>query len=328
MPDDSKFNYSSNRNEAQKFFGQMYGQARGLPIIGKHLGRIGRILDIWASPCAPDPYLFLSYIASAPDAIGFAVATLFKPQETDYMASRLVGTHRRGQNLTGKYRRPEIDMYKNLATLTQFTKFRSSNGTEAGMITGIQLGRLAGWYLAVAEATTAGLLRWVSAAYTMAGCVVPPVKRLSAYIPEGTVIAFPNAWFPLTPWVTTQQIGFPPGFHFTGSMAPGNGLEWNVMFTATADKPNPTWPDTTYEFRLRWISEGKEHYSTPTETFTATNADGSQSTAIRLYWGYLAQNASGVACQYRMTGSGFGIIKSARFEFDAVENPNVMKPDP
>ncbi len=66
---------------AQRYAHQAYSLSKHVPIIGKHIGRIGRIVNIFNSPCSADSTtMFMAFIASAPDALLFAVSTAATPE--------------------------------------------------------------------------------------------------------------------------------------------------------------------------------------------------------------------------------------------------------
>ncbi len=312
---------------ASSFAHQAYKTATKIPIIGQHVARLGRIVDIVNSPCAADSStLIVSFIASAPDALMFAATTLFKPTPRDFIAARLGSPHARAPGGKGR-KRLELDVARGIGELFGVEKFSSPSGLYGFALNAFQLTRMLGWYLTIAEATTAGLLRWVSESYQFAGCDVAPTVSCFAHVEPGSVILFGGTWLTLNEWTYDGGNGMTPGF---GGLLPvPAGNEWQATFTATAKKPTPAWPETQYIFRLKFITSGGSFEIPPSNVYTKTNADGSQST-VNYYKN--AQNINrgiiGVETQYFIQGSGAGIIESASFSFTGKPSLWDLKPDP
>lgn len=318
---------AATKTQVDRFLRKMSNDAKKLPLIGKHFSRMGRIDTIINSPCPSQPWLFVSLLASAPDAIGFALVTLFKPTPNDYIMSRVGRGHRGATpNRTG-YKKRQLDMYKGLSEKFDLHKFRAADGTQAAFLRGAELARLFGWYLTIIEATTAGTLRWVSQAYEMAGCDVPPICQMYATIDTNKNIIFQGAWIVLNTWDTVEAFNLPP--FFFGRQAVRLGKKWTVGFEATAiDAPLP-FPPATVSFRLKYLLKTGETFLPPQETYRRVDPiTGAQTSGVAAQNSLIGDGVVGVQCEYRIDGSGAAIVTSAWFSYTETEEPNQVKPDP
>lgn len=320
---------AATKDQVTAFLADLRKSTKNIPIIGKHVARMGRVHQIISQPCGDRPFMFLSYVASAPDALLFGLVTLFKPTHTDYMVSRFGRGHRGGGPRPKKYNKRQTDLYKGLNRIFNLQPFRAQNGLQAIMLRSVEILRLVGWYLTIVEAISGGLVRWVSQAYEMNGCPIPPLHSIDADVVPDTVILFQGAWLPLVEWDTVGQTGYPPGTTFGGTWPVSRTNAYNVQFEATAREPDiPNWPASTYEFRLLFLF-GSSGVQEPEQIqFFRKNDDGTQTTIVVTENPFFGGGPTGVICQYKITGSGAGIVTHGTFTYTDSENLNKLKPDP
>lgn len=140
------------------------GAAYDIPIIGDHLARTGRIIDLYATPCTPDPMVWvLAFWHAAPT---FA-ASITKPQIIDIDIPHRNRKPRRGRGLRFYSRLvTQLDAVINVP-VPRWAAFRL-----------YEFGQRIGWYLLVADATENFAINWMSLAYLYGGCKEPNVPYI------------------------------------------------------------------------------------------------------------------------------------------------------
>jgi hypothetical protein len=191
-----------------------YNPLANAPIIGPWTSRIGKVVDILATPCDVSPYVFVqAFWHSAP----VLLASLYKPDPVDYLTDRGGRPHKKGRN---RNFRPKDFMPGDPGTIKGKLGWASFAATS--MIERV------GWYLLVADATTQFAVNWTSLAYQWSGCKVPgnPYCRSICEIP----IEFPLAagTYTFNSWSVQSQSGF---FGDTDSIGTPPGFQSNVMLS-------------------------------------------------------------------------------------------------
>jgi hypothetical protein len=136
-----------------------------IPIIGDHLAKIGRVIDLWADPCKPDPVV---WVYAFWQAIPTFAASLTKPELIDINIE-----HRRGKPRKGVKNKMKVDLLLRDALIEipvpRWVPFRV-----------YELSQRIGWYFLVADATEQMAINWMSLAYRYNGCQTDLLKYLDA----------------------------------------------------------------------------------------------------------------------------------------------------
>jgi hypothetical protein len=231
-----------------KFLRKLKKDAKNVPLVGKHVARIGRVAEILSIPCnRPIPEAIFAVTASLPDAIGFALFTLFKPTKTDYLISRFGKGQRHKPAGGGGGHKRGLDFYKGLSRLFQLNRILTQTGRDLLILRTIEYARLVGWYLTIVEATTAGLVRWVSQSYRLAGCDIPAEAGAHAIIIPPAALIFGGAWLPVTIWSWQDVWGTVRGMN---GLRISKGKSFTVTFSIDWHPPRAPLENTTIAFRL------------------------------------------------------------------------------
>lgn len=131
------------------------GQLYDLPIIGGDLAKIGRIIQIYATPCSP---YFEVWVYAFWQAIPTLFITLTKPELIDVDIHK--GSHRPRKGRRARFRASAV-FRDSLVTLPvpNWRVFRI-----------YEMYQRVGWYFLVADALEDFSINWMSMAYKMAGC--------------------------------------------------------------------------------------------------------------------------------------------------------------
>lgn len=140
-----------------------------IPLIGHQIARIGRVIDITAQPCDPDPVIaVLAFFYAAPIAFG----TLFKPA---YLNDQEEHFAERPGLRTGRHGRRRFDVEEEFPGI-------GATGKKVGWVlfkVQALLQRL-GWYFMIADVATQLAVNWTSLAYVWGGCGDPTAGRAKA----------------------------------------------------------------------------------------------------------------------------------------------------
>lgn len=200
------------------------------PLIGTWISRLGRVWDIAATPCEISPTI---WVLATWTALPTLLITPIKPSPTDYLIVR-AGLHH------GKRQRIRFDVWD----IIHATGAGGPGVYWAEFKLGAWGARLL-WYFAVADAISAFLVNWTSAAYQYAGCEFPgaPFARghpITGPFPIGNLS---NGVFDF--WLRDDssiflmdsvQIATPAGFEPTVMW----NLDWDHEGIPLADQANPT----------------------------------------------------------------------------------------
>ncbi len=163
---------------------QRWGQ--GTPLIGKSLAKFGRVGQMLASPCVPEPMLWVEafFIGGA-----HAFWSLAKPSALGHgspLSMSVFGSHSR----TRQPKEPNM-RYRANGELIPGPEFQFPNGLGWTMFKiPFFLARQVGWYLMIYDAFATGAYVWTSTAFKWAGCPVP--TQPYAWCKEGAHLVVPN----------------------------------------------------------------------------------------------------------------------------------------
>lgn len=189
----------------------VYNPLAGIPKIGPWSSRVGKVIDILATPCDVQPMVWVyAFWTSAP----VLLASLYKPDPVDYLTERGGRPHKHGRNRRFRpawAQPPDLPVPEGKLGWAAFT-----------------LGKFierAGWYMLVADATTQFAVNWTSLAYQWSGCRTPDAKYARSNVV--TPIFTPGAagTYIFNDWAVQSQNGF---FADTNSISTPAGFQANV----------------------------------------------------------------------------------------------------
>jgi hypothetical protein len=129
-----------------------------LPIIGDDIAKIGRIIDLYATPCSPDPGV---WVLALWHAIPTFAASILKPEAVDISIRHRRGKPRKGKKFKFKASHLFPDAYLQIP-VPRWVFFRI-----------YELSQRIGWYFLLADAAENLGINWMSTAYKWAGCSTP-----------------------------------------------------------------------------------------------------------------------------------------------------------
>jgi hypothetical protein len=133
-----------------------------IPGIGPWISKIGRIKQLWANPCSPDPNIWAyAFFQALPVLLISPIA----PSATDFLIRRTNAGPGRFHGTRGKF---TFDVWDILQPFTQ-----SAAGEGWLRFPLLEWGTRLLWYFAVADATLDFAIYWESLAYQWAGCRSP-----------------------------------------------------------------------------------------------------------------------------------------------------------
>lgn len=192
-----------------------------IPIIGSHIAKIGRIIDLYSMPCAPTPEIWAKALWQATPT---AILTYAKPELWDVgIPDHRKNNKKRPKGVAGALLKMTDSIVE--VPLPRWRVFRA-----------FELSELAGLYLFLADIAEDAVINWMSLAYEYTGCQ----DQFQAYayrdhadhsteIPMGGSV-------PATPWGTIAGKNFDGNPQVTIPRLPGE-------YTATARIqaiPHPT----------------------------------------------------------------------------------------
>lgn len=231
-----------------RFINRAAWQSKDVPIIGKWFGRVGRVAKILSFPCQPEPEIWVQAFFQA---AGWAAWHTMKPTPTDYLANRsgFGGGHRK----SGRNRNPRF--HWDLQKFDEMHKYTPGGSWDWYLLKGAHLLRHIGWYLTIIDATTEGLVNWVSLSYLYTGCQVPGGQVTTYRYSPDAVFIFQDAWLPAMDWLPDYSSGpqIPAG-GMTGPVHMVTAVTWSI-----AAAPFPGAPEGHIEFRARGLSTGHDY---------------------------------------------------------------------
>jgi len=189
-------------------------QLYDLPIIGDDFANIGRIIDIYSSPCSPTAEL---WVYGFFQAIPTMFITLTKPELIDINIRK--GAHRRRKGRRLKFR--ASDLFRDALVeipVPRWVVFRIYEWTER-----------IGWYFLVADATEEFAINWMSLAYKWNGCqgAIPPYSTKENDLDLQVVNAAPTTVFMAATSVNQMEVTNA----YTGVIVPGRyRCSWSITW--------------------------------------------------------------------------------------------------
>lgn len=131
---------------------------RAIPLIGSDIAQIGQVVDIFATPCAPEPKV---WVRAFWQAVPFLLISLFKPEPVEITPLRRRNRrHGKGIRITGRFQ--------------EMAEVRFSVPRGFGWVAFThEIMERVGWWLLVLDATTDFAVYWTSTVYEYAGCTTP-----------------------------------------------------------------------------------------------------------------------------------------------------------
>lgn len=290
-----------------------------IPLIGPWTARLGKVNRILGYPCHPTPEIWIEAFAHASI---HGVLSVISPTCVDYLVSRFArprpgGRHGKPGGRIPRKPRIHMDIYKMLP-LQQFT-LDGVLGHYA--LRTVELARAFGWYVALADATTDGLLNWTSLAYQWSGCDQPGSIGAQAHAVPGSVLLFQGAWLPVNNWIWDQHVGVATG---PGGFVTPRGKSTHVTWHVTSHPPEdvPGCEGATCRFRLVNVTTGKT-YEAPRVPLNGGTT--SQSGGLLDYDAGEADNNS-LRVEYFIEGCGFAIIDSGHITFTSNSVTSMFAP--
>jgi hypothetical protein len=205
--------------ERGRTYYDFYRPIRSVPVIGPWLGRVGKVMDILATPCSPSPMIWVQAFFSALPRLLY---TFDKPfLIADQFHGRRPGGRNKKKGTIGIIDEslPEIEdldspLWRGFVILAEFIL-------------------KAEWYLFIIDRTTEFLLNWTSLAYAYAGCNEPydrgqrfnadvPIQGIGLtganYVETGTSQSWGGA--PVPTFVVHFEAGYSGAIHAMGHFAP------------------------------------------------------------------------------------------------------------
>jgi hypothetical protein len=219
-------------------------QVGKVPIIGPWYGRVGRIWNITSMPCAPEPLvLFQAAAVAAPRML----YSLFGPDCIDDAYDWLKGGAKKGR---GAGPRPRGGHRRGVGWKTQGGKGGTGFGDGSLQDWAIPIGDLAqriGWYLAVVDSVSEGVVNFTSLIYQYSGCRGFDTPYAQAKLNEGLALAPFGENHQVVAWEKTGAHIYDVGF---SELVVPSGYNPGVGFSLSTG-PNPFGlPDAKWEAQL------------------------------------------------------------------------------
>lgn len=219
-----------------------------IPFIGPWPLKVGKILDIMATPCDPSAEI---WVKAFWHDIPFLVWAIIKPDPTDLVLNRFkVGHHRKR-----KRRFFVKDVFQ-----PKFPVPKGAIGTA--VFPAIQVAERVGWYLLIVDASLDFVINWTSTAYTWEGCAVPDAAWAKGRATGGTIILPPFDFGPV-PCFTDRDSHIFGSFAGVLDTVVNYDVSYNLSLNyTTPDPPSPFHFDGTFEVRdyesgqVRQLSKG------------------------------------------------------------------------
>lgn len=289
-----------------------------LPFIGKDIARIGQVQQILATPCSVDPAI---YVEALFQAAPYAIWSLVKPSGTDSISfGREGGMHhryykrRRGYDLRERFRfNGELLGGRNVPL------GRGSIG--AAFIVPFELAQKFGWYLLIADATTNGILNWVSTAYQWSGCKTPGQPRGSGVIANGGYNVGPSGsetigFFDILD--QSEKITMNPAFiHVQKGIIP------TMYFTVSCHAAPGFTGSTIAGVRVVNLDDGRVYKDAPMQPM-----DGGGQTTTGIAYGPSGVAPGGLFALVAYGIQGYCTMKGTRFGAQGVSESFSLLPDP
>lgn len=288
-----------------------------IPVIGKWIGRIGRVIDIASTPCSPSAEM---WVLAAWVGLPIMLLSAVKPSPTDFLFQRLgrgPGRHGAMGTSGGKGMKFKFDVWAIIEG--------EGPSTEGVYWAVFKLGSWATrtlWYFAVADEITQGVLSWTSAAYQYQGCISPGTSFANCVAQLGP---FPignlsNGLY--DQWLAQDEFGMvagPTGIGVPPGMDPTIFYQFSWDYSGLESVANGS-PN----FKLVDATSG----STVDHQQITTNNFGDQQQSGRVYG--LLQGTAGHVYQLAYDATQLGWINITGGHMSAYSNPdrkNVF-PDP
>lgn len=203
-----------------------------VPIFGTHFQKIGRVIDLWADPCRPDPIV---WVYAFWQAIPTFAASITKPDLIDIDIA-----HRRGKPRKGvKNRFISVgESFDQLITVNvpRWVPFRLW-----------EIAQRIGWYFLVADATEQGAINWISLAYRYNGCQTDLLKYVDAINDHRLQHASTGPGNTVVDWNTVGASGINWDGHTAKITWPGKyRIQWYLQFEPYVVPSQSELPYTTY----------------------------------------------------------------------------------
>lgn len=289
---------------------QFYNRFYGAPLIGKWMGRVGKVDAILSNSCAVTPEIWVhAAVYNAP----LMIWSFLKPSPTDYLAERL-GRKKRG----GKF--------SAFATTSPIGK-PPAGGAGWLAYRSFQFTRMVGWYFTLADATTGFAVNWTSTAYRWNGCVVPGGQWAQLHALDGAVELLPPIDFIFAHWI-------PDGHQFMGvgptGIAVSNTQQASVGFSLSSRPNTFGFPDASWTANLVDGASGEIVAEGQNRRDDAGNQYSNGVYANGIAWNRAANKAKSGG-NYRVEVSkNFGVIEWSGGSMSATSSPtsNAITPDP
>lgn len=206
-----------------------------IPIIGKWIGRVGRVVDITSFACQPTPEI---WVKAAFYAIPTMMWTYFKPSPTDFAAQRFGQSHH-------TKKKPKFEVYA--TDIPEKIPVKGALGWAA--FAGVSFARRVGWYFTIADAFTGGAVNWTSLAYQWTGCDTPGSAYAEAHAAQGPYVLGGAGTYLFTGWIVTAHQIFS---NDQSSIVTPNGYDPGIGCILTS-KPNEVIPgfDASWTMEMR-----------------------------------------------------------------------------
>lgn len=192
-----------------------------LPVVGKWVSRIGRVIDITATPCSVSPEI---WILAAFQALPTLLVSPITPSATDYLIvrsrERVEEEGTKGGSAHGRRTKFGFDVWDAIEATDQPGHkpkwWRFALGSMAAELM---------WYFVCADAITGFLVNWTSLAYQWAGCVAPGEPWGCVYIKNEA------AWWP--GGLDSTTFGYWLDGGGSGFTRDGYGIGWPSGYSPT-----------------------------------------------------------------------------------------------
>lgn len=227
----SKYPYSTS---------QFIYQFRDVPIIGQWIGKVGHIMNIMATPCDPDPEIWVEAFFSA---VPHVLWSIYKPSPFDERFTRFGRAH-------GGRSGRKMKVLEQLLPDNEVPKGK----VGTALFKGFEAAQKLGWYMTIADATLDGLIHWTSAAYTWSGCRVPGEASARASFEGNGFQGIPGHYWTIwsTDWMSGGATAYNQGVATPQNVTP---TVYHNIQVQPAKPPYP--PGKRFSFQLVNVTTGE-----------------------------------------------------------------------
>lgn len=192
-----------------------------VPIIGSHIAKIGRIIDLWSDPCAPTPEIWAKALWGATPT---ALLTAAKPELVDI-------------DIPSRRPRPRKGLRGAAAAALKLTdNIVSVPVPRWRAFQAFELSELAGFYLFLASIAEDAIINWMSLAYEYQGCEIPGIAHFYAHSTQDLFGSTNLHQFLFSSWEALSHDNF--SFN-SQQIIPLKGTEFRTSVNINA-APHPT----------------------------------------------------------------------------------------